>query len=234
MRFKEKILVYIGNLMGGIFFYPKPKWCLTQEMELEFEQIYQAALGPDSPVIEYVSNYPKWQFLQYLVNQHHVALHGSNNPGISTLEPKEQTDFSGKRVKAVFATRDSIWSIFFAILDMSQYQGSLRNACWVIGDGTRGENRYYFFSINRSPMEDVWTDGMVYILPGEEFAAASRGVVRFDEWLCNSSMDPIARLPIAARDFPFKSRVAVHKEGESMLISWLRYKGRTRRPVGNE
>lgn len=229
MRFKEKLLVYMGNFIGGIFFYPQPTWCLDQEMELEFEQIYQASSGFENHVIQYDSRFPKWQFLQYLVDQRHIILHGSNSVGISTLEPSEQTDFAGKRVKAVFATRDSIWSIFFAVLDMRQYQGSLRNACWVIGDGSREDKRYYFFSINKSLVEGVWTGGMVYLLPAEEFSAAAQGVVRFDEWLCKGSVTPIANLPVSIQDFPLVGKVAQHDDKESMLTSWFLYKRRTRR-----
>jgi hypothetical protein len=99
----------------------------------------------------------------------------------------------------------------------------------VIGDGTDEENRYYFFSINRNPNEGVWTDGVVYILPVDKFSAAAQGTVRFDEWLCKGSMNPIARLPVSVQDFPFISQVAQHDDKESMLISWFRYKTRTRR-----
>jgi hypothetical protein len=76
-----------------------------------------------------------------------MVLHGSNRPDIEVLEPAEQTDFGGKRVKAVFASRDAIWPFFFAILNTRGYRGSLRNSCWVVSRSGQ-EQRFYFFSIN--------------------------------------------------------------------------------------
>jgi hypothetical protein len=167
--------------------------------------------------------------MRYLVHYKDMVLHGSNRQELELLEPKEQTDYGGKRITAVFASRDGIWPMFFAIVNLKGYRGSLRNGCWVVN--RRGEEqRFYFFSVNREMLgEGLWTAGMIYILPGGTFEMTDRGVVRFDEWASGETVRPIAKLAVKPEDFPFLDQVAGHQEGESMLASWLKYKKRRRR-----
>ena len=216
---------------ADVLFFPQPDWTLTEKKVRSFEQFFDKIRNKNNTGgVEYRNQYPKWELLQYLADHKGLFLHGSNRMDINELLPREQTDFSGMEVKAVFATRDSIWAIFFAIVDMQVYRGSLRNACWEIRDAGGKVRRYYFFSLNREILvEQPWTEGMVYFLPGETFRPALTGMVRFDEWLSVDSVKPVASLCVSPRDFPFKGNIAGHREGESMIKSWMLYKYRLKR-----
>ncbi|MEJ2211818.1 MAG: hypothetical protein P8129_22665 [Anaerolineae bacterium] len=221
------IMAWLASLVGRILFLPEPAWTPDKERKAAFDQIYRGMAGapPGSPV-DYGWRYPKWQFLRYLVREKQVVLHGSQRSDIDVLRPREQTDYSGRRITAVFGTRDAIWPLFFAVLNAQGYRGSLRNACWVVSR-RGGEQRFYFFSVNREMVRpDLWAAGTIYLLPGDPFQRTDTAVVRFDEWASTEPVRPLARLAVAPADFPFLHQVAAHREGESMVRSWLAYKRR--------
>jgi hypothetical protein len=86
---------------------------------------------------------------------------------------------------------------------------------------------YYFFSVNEEMLaRSPWTDGMVYILPGDGFEQTSKGGLRFDEWAKSEPVCPLARLPVSPGDFPFLHCVVGFPPGESMLRTWWNYKRR--------
>lgn len=151
-----------------------------------------------------------------------VLLHRSNDASIEVLEPRGQTDYSGRPITAVFATADPVWPLFFATLDYSRYTGSVRNGCFETDRG----RRHYFFSVNDSAR---WCDGAIYVLPRSTFTRARRRAVSFDEWWSPSAVEPVDVVRVTPGDFPFADRVAVHREGEWIFRSWLAYKRRQRR-----
>ena len=204
------------------------------ELELDrfqvraFEHAFQSAADAGGgALVDYCCDYPKADFLRYLVAHKDVLLHGSNRTDIDILLPRRQSDFYGRTMTAVFASGDGVWPIFFAILDDSRFRGSMRNGCFVTADGKGPDQRFYFFSINREMLEQrPWTDGMVYVLPRAPFRQTSRGAVRFDEWASEEPVQPLARLPVSPEDFPFLPNVAGHDGKESIYTSWLRYRRR--------
>jgi len=220
---------WLASWIGGALFLSEPASDPSDGKRAVFSQAFERMRdGSSDRAWNYDCPYPRWEFLRYLVQERGVVLHGSNRRDIEVLEPLEQTDCSGKRIKAVFASRDGIWPMFFAIVDTADYRGSLRNGCWVVEMGHRAQ-RFYFFSVNEQMMaEGTWTEGMIYILPGKTFELTDRRVVRFDEWASREAVKPIAKLAVEPGDFPFLSHVAGHREGESMLKSWLWYKKRLR------
>jgi hypothetical protein len=72
----------------------------------------------------------------------------------------------------------------------------------------------------------TWTDGMFYILPHDPFFKTSRCVLRFDEWACESAVQPLAKIPISPKDFLFLSEVTPHDKEEPLFLSWLRNRSR--------
>jgi hypothetical protein len=220
---------WLASWIGKALFLSEPASNPSDEKRAIFGRAFEVMRdGSSDRAWNYDCPYPKWEYLRYLVRERGVVLHGSNRGDIEVLEPLEQTDYSGKRIKAVFASRDGIWSMFSAILNTTGYRGSLRNGCWVVGRGSR-EQRFYFFSVNEQMMaERTWTEGMIYILPGRTFELTDRRVVRFDEWASREAVKPIAKLAVGPGDFPFLGQVAGHREGESILKSWLWYKRRVR------
>jgi hypothetical protein len=180
-----------------------------------FDAMYQAALdqGPNS-IIDYRADYPKHEFLAYLVKHKDVLLHGSNNGGISVLKPKWQTDYLGKPVKAIFATPDGIWPMFFAILDREVYQGSLRNGCFWVHDPEGDPHKCYHFSINAAALpHEPRTDGTIYVVPRDSFRRGRDLADQpLEEWTSTEPVRPLARLPVRPEDFPFLRQVEGHDE----------------------
>jgi hypothetical protein len=59
-----------------------------------------------------------WHFLCGLAERREIAFHGTGDPSIESFEPSEPIDFAPfGRQKAVFATSDPIWAMFYAIVD---------------------------------------------------------------------------------------------------------------------
>jgi hypothetical protein len=77
------------------------------------------------------SDFPKVQYLTYLCDTNELELHGSQVLNIDVVEPHQANDkktFSNQR--AIYATTDGIWVIYFAILDRKKYpEVSLFNSC---------------------------------------------------------------------------------------------------------
>ncbi|WP_368505335.1 hypothetical protein AB3N04_06740 [Alkalihalophilus sp. As8PL] len=162
--------------------------------------------------IQYKSAYPKYLFLHYLIENKNVLVHGSNDSKIRKLEPKVQTLFNGKPVRAVFAASDGVWSMFFAVMNKKDYEGSVRNLCLTLPT-KKGIKRYYYFSVNENQEDNCWIDGTIYILPKDRF---SQGGIK-DEWVCESTIEPISKLSVTQDDFPFLDKVRKHKETESIV-----------------
>jgi hypothetical protein len=173
---------------------------------------------------EYFLSIPKYKFLSYITQNHSILLHGSNNPAITLFEPRDQTLYNGIMTKAVFATKDPIWPIFYAVFNRGALKGSIRNGAFT----TNGKDRFHFYSLNKQTLEGApWTTGTIYILPIDSFKHISKGIIQFDEWISEVPLAPIAKLQVTPNDFYFINKVGCHKETESIIKSWLLYKIRT-------
>jgi hypothetical protein len=107
----------------------------------------------------------RWQFLCSLAARRRIAFHGTGDPHIERFEPREPVDFAPfGRQRAVFATSDPIWAMFYAIADRLRYGLTLNNGCLVLED--TGET-YYYFSVSRQSLaRRPWRTGYLYFLPG--------------------------------------------------------------------
>ncbi len=142
-------------LLRLAFYTPSPLE-VTPEQAAEFERIYEQGLRDG--VITYDGHQPKPLFIRYIVENKRVVVHGSNHNDIQRLEPRNQTLYDGRIVNAVFAAKDGIWPLFFAVLDRQRLNGSIRNACLTIN---RHRNRkYYFFSVPPH-VEPPWRKGTI-------------------------------------------------------------------------
>ena len=59
------------------------------EKKLLFDKIYQEALAKEGNIIEFEGPYSKKEFLDYVVKNYDVVLHGSNNKDIGEFEPRQ-------------------------------------------------------------------------------------------------------------------------------------------------
>lgn len=161
--------------------------------------------------IDYTFPAPKWLFLCYLADQQGVVLHGTGDPLIQVFEPRQSNDLNefGART-AIYAARDGLWAMFFAILDRTHYPMATSNACVRLEDaaGQVSEPRYVF-SISRPALrQQPWRKGTVYLLPGDTFEnqpSLQFGpyVVRVPQLASLVPVKPFAHLEVAPEDFPF-------------------------------
>ncbi len=207
-------------------FLAEPTIALDADTRRSFEAQFEgaASFGLDSP---YGVAHPsaKFEFMRYLSESQQVLWHGSNCADLRELTPRDQYDFNDNPVRAVFATGDAIWSMFFAIVQRASLQGSMRNACLVVRG--KPDRRYYFFSLNSDWLtKNPWTTGTAYALPRDTFRPTDASAVRFDEYVSESAVKPHFKLTVTPADFPFLAQVAGHDEHESIYESWLHYKKR--------
>lgn len=167
--------------------------------------------------------FPKYRFLQYLTLKGDFVFHGSNNVGIDIFEPRAQTLFNGKLTKAVFASSEANWSMFYAVLDRNKLIGGFRNGCFVYRD-----IKYHYYSLNKLTLNNnPWTTGKIYIFPKSNFSPSDTGKIPFDEWICHDLVRPASQLKVSAKDFYYVNRVSTHKNNESIVKTLLLYKLRT-------
>ena len=161
-----------------------------------------------------------WQFLSSLAERSEIAFHGTGDPSIKSFEPRKPVDFAPfGHQRAVFATTDPIWAMFYAIVDRDRYRLTLNNGCiqLVDADGRRGLPHYYF-SITRDALHArPWRTGYVYLLPAETFvaqppAAYAGHAARVPQLASPVEVTPFARLQVAPRHFPFLARIRGHAD----------------------
>ncbi|MFC5528297.1 hypothetical protein [Cohnella yongneupensis] len=212
----------ISSLIKTLF-YRRTDAMFTDQETAEFELMLRNTDSEGS--VRYESKFPKYRFIDYVVQNKNMVVHGSNRTDIDQFEVRRQTLFNGQPVEAVFASKDGIWSIFYAILDRSKVVYNFRNGCIK----TASDMRYYFFSLTEPTYaSDPWTTGSVYFLPADAFERTTRSKAYFDEWVCRQRIHPVMKLSINKEDFVYLNKVAVHKPNESIALTWLLYKFRTR------
>jgi hypothetical protein len=161
-----------------------------------------------------------WQFLCGLADCREIAFHGTGDPNIESFEPREPIDFAPfGHQKAVFATSDPIWAMFYAIVDRDRYELTLNNGCILLMDAEgRPGPPHYYFSITRSELHRrPWRTGYVYFLTAESFVEQPAGpyagnVARVPQLASPVAVTPFARLRVAPNDFPFLAQIRGHED----------------------
>ena len=193
---------------------------------ITFDNLYKSTAPGE--FINYSLPYPKWQFLSYLCEAHDLVLHGSQNPDIQVVEPRQAKDtktFSNQR--AIYATTDGIWVQYFAILDRKNYpELTLFNSCMQARLSVdQWSEPSYFFSITYSVLlQKPWCPGAIYILPRQTFIqepAQSVGgtEIVFPHWISTQAAQPAAKLLVEPQDFPFLDRVHGHNDQKLAQLS---------------
>ncbi|NIK79997.1 hypothetical protein FHS15_005181 [Paenibacillus castaneae] len=204
-------------------FIQMPSIVIDSREANEYERLLLRASQSEG-FIHYDCHYPKYRFISYMCKQKKCMAHGSNTSSIEQFEPRKQTLFNGKYVEAVFATKDAIWPLFYAVFDRSKLYGNFRNGCLRIHNE---DESYYFFSLTEQTMcEGPWTEGSIYFLPEVNFRRVSNRGVFFDEWISKEPVVPSYRLEVTKEDFPLLEKVSIHKSDESIFKTWFSYKRR--------
>jgi hypothetical protein len=165
-------------------------------------------------------NVTPWQFLCGLADCREIAFHGTGDQSIESFEPREPIDFAPfGHQKAVFATSDPIWAMFYAIVDRDRYRLTLNNGCILLMDAEGCPSApHYYFSITGSALHRrPWRTGYVYFLPAESFVEQPAGmyaghVARIPQLASPVAVTPFARLQIAPNDFPFLAQIRGHED----------------------
>ena len=161
-----------------------------------------------------------WTFLCGLADRRRIAFHGTGDSDIESFEPRQPIDFApfGDQ-KAVFATSDPIWAMFYAIVDRDRYRITLNNGCIALLDADGGPGvPHYYFSISRGALEQrPWRTGFLYLLPSEGFVEQPSGpfgghVARVPQLASPVAVTPFARLRVAPDDFPFLAHIRGHDD----------------------
>lgn len=191
-----------------------------------FRALYAQAVAARGGVLKYDLPYPKYEFLQYVVEQEAVILHGSNDSAIDDFVPMRASMDANPHgnVMGIYGTADGVWPIFFAVLSKQNYRGSMRNGVgWMVGDqdvdftldaGQRGARKVYEFSLNAEQLDKpIWQAGTLYLLPRATFEQQRcRDGTLSPEWASRVPVKPIARLSVTPDDFPYRTRVAGHDD----------------------
>jgi hypothetical protein len=198
------------------YWLPRPDVRLDPGTAACFDRLLGEALdrGPER-AIDYQLSAPKWQFLCHAADRGAVVLHGSGDPHLTQMQPRQPDDvldFSNRH--AVFAATDGIWPIFYAVLDRSRHPAvHTCNACVRVGGATR-----YFFSISRQVLEQrPWRTGTVYLLPAETFEAqppieVGDGRIHVAQSASAVPVEPLAKLSVQPDDFPHLQQVHGHDD----------------------
>jgi hypothetical protein len=158
----------------------------------------------------------RWQFLCSLATRRRIAFHGTGDPHIARFEPREPIDFApfGNQ-RAVFATSDPVWAMYYAIVDRRRHRLTLNNACLLLEDTG---DAYYYFSVSRQALaKRPWRTGYLYFLPADTFVEQPGAVyaghqARVPQLASPVAVTPLARLRIAPRSFPFLERIRGHDD----------------------
>src|SRR5512133_1564184 len=161
----------------------------------------------------------RWQFLCGVADRRTLAFHGTGDPNIASFEPRKPIDFApfGDQ-RAVFATSDPIWAMFYAIVDRDRYPLTLNNACIIVTDAEDRPRRHYYFSVSRDAVgRRPWRSGYLYFLPAETFVEQPPGTyaglpARVPQLASPVPVRPFARMEIAPSDFPFLEQIRGHDD----------------------
>jgi hypothetical protein len=185
---------------------------LTEADRAAFERLLAAT--PDGGDVAYDLERPKWWFLHHAIRSG-LLLHGTNEHGLEVLGTRANDDARGAPVDAVFASDDAIWPLYFAVVRREALRYGYINWAVHVRDGSR-----YVFSIGADPAApDSWTNGTIYLLPGESFRRTDSS----RELVSETAVKPRARLAVAPEDFPFRRRTIEHGAGDTPARVVLRH-----------
>lgn len=184
---------------------------LERNRKILFEKLYQKAIAKEGDFLDYEGPYTKEKFLEFLVQNKNVVLHGSNRES-EELEPRQANCRSKKfgNLNAVYATEDNILPIFYAIKDKEKWDGPSASGYYkVIEPLTKQVDKKYEFEIDEKMVKSKpWSDGVIYVLSKKDFdqGVDDKGNL-IDEFVSRSPVKPLFRLKVEPKDFPYLNNI---------------------------
>lgn len=207
------------------FWIPQPEFHLTEQHIQYFEILEETFVASgDGKTIPFQTTEPqaKWAFLHWLSQRRPVLFHGSATESIACFEPRAPFDRSAddfSKQKAVYASSDALWAMFYAVLDRSIPVRFLNGALqFQQEDGW--SRMHYFFSVDQvAATHKPWHSGTVYILPAERFEqqppyTLQSHTVLEPHWASLAPVKPLANITVEPEDFPLLQLVRTHQPEE--------------------
>lgn len=205
-----------------------PPLQLDATKEAAFASLLGEILAGELDWIDDRLDYPKHEFIQYVMAQDVVLFHSSNRDDIDIFEPVRKSvelrDETGRgNQQGIYATHDGLWSMFFGVVNRAQLQGSIRNGVSHFHNRAGDELAVYTFSINQHQLADrPYCDGAIYFFPRDRFTRLMMfGDIASNEWVCREQLRPLARLRLSPDDFPFLEQIAGHDDGPLLRLNEL-------------
>ena len=203
------------------YWLTRPNADIDAAARASFDGLLQSALAAaDGGLIPYDLPAPKWQFVCYAAERYDLAWHGSGEPAIALFEPRQANDLNDfGNQKAIYASSDALWAMFFAIVDRDRFPMSITNACIRLADEAgQVHGPFYVFSVSQRWLpHQPWRTGTLYLLPRATFE--SQPLLPFGPYQVHIAqlasrvpVKPLARLTIAPADFPFLRQIRGHDD----------------------
>ena len=149
--------------------------------------------------------------MEYVAEHKDVVFHGSNWEGVGELVPMQANCLSKEfgNLNAVYATKDSIISMFHSIRDKSKFSGVGRAGVTERVNKETGETiKVYHLGVEKTKGIEPWSSGSVVILDVENFKQGHDDNGRFiDEYASLNPVLPLTRLRIRPEEFPLLDQV---------------------------
>jgi hypothetical protein len=200
-----------------------PPPVVDPEAEARFAAVADDLLAGESVAIPD----PRLDFLRWLAENRPVVFHGSPRDDLRELSTERQswdaTAWGNQR--AVYASTDPVWAIYFACLRRDGGWKGTRNGSMGKAGGPLYP-RWYFFAHNRgSASPDRFGPGSLYLLSPRTFVAdepLAGGAIDTAHLVSHEPVRPLARIDVTPADFPFDHRVRYYRDREPIWISILR------------
>jgi hypothetical protein len=201
----------------------------TDEEDAAYQRLWtEIRQRSDGGWITWDLPWPRHRFVEWLTRHRHVIFHGSPLADLETFVPRrgsiELFDHGGRGNRgAVYGTPYGLWSMWFAVIDRSKLDGSIRNGVLNFVSGDEALDVYNFSVHHEYLGQEIWRTGTLYLLPPETFEAIPfyPGGPPSNEWASTVELRPIARLEIRPEDFPFLDRVGGHDDSELIAADQL-------------
>ncbi len=176
----------------------------------------------DGASINWDLPWARYRFVEWLTQRRQVIFHGSPLPDLDLFVPRrgsiELFDHGGRGNRgAVYGTPYGIWSMWFAVIDRSKLEGSIRNGVFSFESDDGETLDVYNFSVHYELVDQpIWRTGTLYFLSPDTFSPIPfyPGGPPSNEWASTLELRPIARLEVRPEDFPFLDRVGGHDDSE--------------------
>jgi hypothetical protein len=169
---------------------------------------------------------PRLDFLRWLAENRDVVFHGSPRDDLQELstERKSRDSTAWGNQRAVYASTDPVWAIYFACLRRDAGWTGTRNGSMGLAGGPLYPRRYFFLHNRGSASPERFGPGSLYLLSPAGFVADEplAGAIDTAHLVSREPVRPLARLDVTPADFPFRDRIRYYRDGEAEWVSLLR------------